>query len=361
MIRYLFFFILLLHGLIHLLGFVKGFGISEVSQLTQPISRTAGVFWLTAALFFITTAITFLLGKEWWWIIAIPAVILSQILIVTTWQDAKFGTLANVIALLVVVLSVGIVLFERSFLNDANEHLNRTTSIPEEILTEADLLPLPDAVQRYLRSVGVVNKPKVRNMRVQFEGEMRSKGKEFFPFTSVQYNCFDEPTRMFFMKGKMFGMTVPGYHKYARGIATMDIRLFGIYSIVKQSGEVLNRTEMVTLFNDMCLLAPATLIDTRIQWVEMDSTRVKATFTNQGMTITAELIFDEQGRLVNFFSNDRTETNDMKRYPFSTPISNYKMLNGISVMTYGEAVYEYPDGKFTYGKFHLKNIEYNCR
>ena len=28
-------------------------------------------------------------------------------------------------------------------------------------------------------------------------------------------------------------------------------------------------------------------------------------------------------------------------------------------MTYGETIWDYPDGKFVYGKFNLKEVEYN--
>lgn len=42
----------------------------------------------------------------------------------------------------------------------------------------------------------------------------------------------------------------------------------------------MDKTETVTLFNDMCLMAPATLIDRRIQWQEIDRNSVKATFIN---------------------------------------------------------------------------------
>lgn len=360
MFTFVLFFILIVHGLIHLLGFVKAFGLADVSQLTQNISKPAGVSWLIATLLFVATGIVFLLGKEWWWMIAIPALVLSQLLIVMSWQDAKFGTIANAIICIAAVASFGSTHFENSFRTDVDENLKRTHTQSEEVLTEEDLRPLPETVQRYLRYAGVVNKPKVRNARIVFEGQMRSKGKDFFQFTSVQYNFFDESTRLFFMKGRMFGVTVPGYHKYTRGTATMDIRLFGLYSIVKQSGEILDKTETVTLFNDMCLIAPATLIDKRIQWEGIDGTKTKAKFTNQGITISAILIFTEQGQLVDFVSEDRTEINDMKRYPFYTPVSDYKKINGVNVMTYGETIYEYPDGKFTYGKFVLKSIEYNC-
>jgi hypothetical protein len=227
------------------------------------------------------------------------------------------------------------------------------------MLTETDLKPLPESLQRYLRYADVVNKPKVKNVRIVFNGEMRDKGKDFFPFTSEQYNFFDEPTRLFFMKGKMFGITVPGYHKYANAKATMDIRLFGLFPIVQQSGNIMDKTETVTLFNDMCLLAPATLIDRHIQWQEIDRNSVKATFTNQGIAINAILYFNDRGQLINFRSDDRTAVADMKQYPFFTPVSDYQNINGTNIMSRGEAIWGYPDGNFTYGKFVLKKIEYN--
>ena len=153
----------------------------------------------------------------------------------------------------------------------------------------------------------------------------------------------------------MFGVTVPRYYHYRKGIAVMDIRLFGLFPVVKKSGVAMNKVETVTLFNDMCLMAPATLIDKRITWQAINSNSAKATFTNHAITISAFLYFNEQGKLIDFISNDR----DVNHYPFSTPVSNYKNIKGINIMTYGEAIWHYPDGKFVYGKFNLKEIEYN--
>jgi hypothetical protein len=101
------------------------------------------------------------------------------------------------------------------------------------------------------------------------------------------------------------------------------------------------------------------LIDKRIRWEEIDSTSVKAYFTNHDITISAILYFNEKGQLVSFLSNDRTEINTMKQYPFRTPVSGYKNINGVNLMTKGECVYEYPEGNFTYGIFKLKSIDYN--
>ncbi len=355
MLKYLFIFIISIHGFIHFMGFAKAFNYSNINQISKEVSKPSGMIWLLTAFLFITTTILFLLKKDIWWAFGITAVIISQILIFTVWKDAKFGTIANAIILVAAVLSYGSYRFEKGYQKDVKENLHRTNTFKTDLLTESDLLPLPEPVQRYLKYTGVLNKPKLKNMRIAFEGQMREKGKDFFPFTCEQYNFFDEPTRLFFMKAKMKGLIVPGYHKYSNATAIMNVRLFGLFSVVNISGKDMNQAETVTLFNDMCLMAPATLIDKRITWKAIDSNSVKATFTNHGITISAILYFNEKGQLVDFTSTDR----DVNHFPFSTPVSSYKNINGINIMTYGETIWHYPDGKFVYGKFNFKEIEYN--
>jgi hypothetical protein len=118
-------------------------------------------------------------------------------------------------------------------------------------------------------------------------------------------------------------------------------------------------TETVTFLNDMCLFAPAALIDDRITWETLDSVSARATFTTNNIRISAILDFDEEGKLVNFVSNDRYSVDEMKAYPFSTPAGNYENTNGYNLPMYGEGVWHYPDGEFVYGKFKVKSIEYN--
>lgn len=351
--------VIFIHGIIHILGFLKAFQLAEINQLTQHISKPMGILWLFALILFFAAAIQLIINQNLWWITGLAAVILSQVLIILFWQDAKFGTVANIIVLLSVVAGYGFWSFENIFYNDVAGRLETSSKIENNLLTEKDIEHLPEPVQKYLRYAGVINKAKVKNVKIVFDVEMREKGKDWFKAKSVQYNFSEEPTRLFFMKAKMFGMTVPGYHRYAEAKATMDICLFGLFPIVKQTGDIMNKTETVTLFNDMCLMVPATLIDKRIQWEPIDSLTTKAIFTNRGISVSAILYFNESGQLINFISDDRTAISDMKQYRFSTPVKDYKNINGINVPTYGEAIWHYPEGEFVYGKFSLKSIEYN--
>lgn len=359
MLRYLFAFIILIHGLIHFMGFAKAFSYGNLTQLIKNISKPVGMLWLITAILFIIATIFFLLKKESWPVIAFIAMIISQILIITVWKDAKWGTIANIIILLVSIGGYAGYHFESTFRDDVKANLQATNAVKMDLLTDADIQYLPPPVQRYIRYSGALNQPKVKNIKVVLYGEMRSKTKSWFKFKSTQYNFFDNPARLFFMKAKMFGIEVPGYHRYQGGTASMQVKLFGLFPVMQAKGPEMNKAETVTFFNDMCLMAPATLIDKRIQWEPVDRLSAKATFTNGINKITATLYFNEQRQLVNFISDDRYDIGDMKQYRFSTPVKEYHEFNGRDIFSFGEGVWHYPEGEFVYGKFYLKSIEYN--
>ena len=350
--------LILIHGLLHFMGFARVFAIGNAQVFSKEPSKPIGLIWLLTGLLFLGSAIMMLLKKEGWPVLAILAAIVSQIVIFAIWSDAKYGTMANVIILIVAVIALGTERFENSYKNDV-ESAMRSSPINDELITEEDLTPLPPMVQRYLKYVGVVGKPKVHTFRIVFEGEMRDKGKDWFSFTSEQYNFIKEPTRLFFMKAQVKGLPTHGYHYYQKEDARMQIKLLSLFSVVDVSREDLYTAETVTFFNDLCLFAPAALIDNRIQWENLDETSVMATFINKATKISAILYFNDDGQLINFVSKDRVAVSEMKTLPFSTPIKNYRNVNGYMLPTYGEAIWHYPEGQFIYGRFNVKSIQYN--
>jgi len=89
------------------MGFSKTFGLATVSQLSQSVTKVNGAIWFAATLLFIVTAVVLFLRIDWWRMLAIAAILISQYLIFTTWQDAKFGTIANGLILLAPVVGLG--------------------------------------------------------------------------------------------------------------------------------------------------------------------------------------------------------------------------------------------------------------
>jgi len=111
-------------------------------------------------------------------------------------------------------------------------------------------------------------------------------------------------------------------------------------------------------------MAPASLIDKRIEWTQIDEKSEHARFTNGYISITATLFFNDKGELVDFVSNDRFETIDGRSYhnfPWSTPVTAYTDINGYHLPSVAKLIYRHPDEDFCYGEFSLVSIEYNCK
>jgi len=100
--------IIAIHGLIHLPGFIKAFKLARIDQLNQPISKINGVLWLITAIIFVLAAVVFALQKEWWWMISASGMLVSQYLIIQAWKDAKFGSIANGIILIITIIGFGV-------------------------------------------------------------------------------------------------------------------------------------------------------------------------------------------------------------------------------------------------------------
>lgn len=354
--------VLVIHGLIHLMGFAKAFRFAELPQLTQAISKPMGLIWLVAAFVMLALVLT---PPRVFWIVGLVAIALSQFVIISSWRDAKFGTIANVIVLLAVVygfVSQGPTSARAAFAADARELL---TPKAAQLVTEAELQSLPPPVQQYLRVTGSVGQPRVFNFRASWKGRIRGSATEpWMPFTAQQLNTYGAmPARLFLMDAVMKGLPVDVFHRFVGVPATFQVRVLSVATVVDAKGPEMNRSETVTLFNDLCLLAPSMLLDPSIRWEPIDSKSARAFFTRGAETVAAELRFDDKGELVDFRSDDRSAVSaDGKSFThlrWSTPVRDYRPFGERRVPTFGETKWHDPAGTYAYGEFELQHIDFN--
>jgi hypothetical protein len=320
------------HGLIHLMGPAKAFGWAELPDLRLPLSRTAGVLWLLTALLFLLTAVWILAtpgfpAREWWWIAALPAIGLSQVLIVRSWSDAKFGTPANAVILVpALVAALGALPSGyRAMYRDLTA-VHAGAPADARLVAEADLTPLPPSVQRYLRFMDVVGKPRVRDFRVRFSGGLRQRpGDAWMPTVAEQRSAFHPNRRVFLARSTTYGVPFEALHVFDGPAASFQVKIASLIRIVDARGPEMNRSETVTMFNDMWLLAPASLVDADIAYSEVD------------------------GR-----------TYERRRW--TTPITRYAVVDGVKVPVEADACWaldEPAGGEFAYARFTITSIAYN--
>ena len=132
-----------IHGIIHLFGFFKAFGISEFNAISQPISNIYGIFWFLSFLLFAITIILILIYSDYWWLSGFLAVVISQVLIFNCWSDAKFGAVANVIILLATIIGYSSFNFNNKIKRERISLFENSQLKNQEIVTEKSLLYLP--------------------------------------------------------------------------------------------------------------------------------------------------------------------------------------------------------------------------
>jgi hypothetical protein len=262
--------------------------------------------------------------------------------------------------LLFLALGLGAFVWSTSLTRTFEARRAEVAAVPRDlqpVLTEADIAALPPPVQRYIALTGSLGRPVVTEISLRFEATMYdAPGAEGMAGPVEQTNRFDTPERLFLMTSRMKGLPVTVLHDFSQGGARMTVRLAGFLNVVDLAGPELTRTETVTILNDLAFFAPSRLTDPRLSWTAIDDTRARVTFTLGANSVTAELVFNSAGELVDFVSDDRgmlQKDGTLRLLRWTTPMSVYRDLGGWRLATEGAAIWHLPEGPFTYGRMRL--------
>jgi hypothetical protein len=323
-----------------------------------------GAAWLATALLVIGSALLLARSVRWWWAVGAVAVVASQTLIVTAWSDARAGSIANALLLLAVVhgyASHGPTSYRREFERRSRAAL--AAAIKGAVVTESDLAALPGPVAAYVRQSGAVGHGRVSNFHAQISGRIRSgPSGRWMPFHGQQVNtCASDPARLFFIEAAMLGFPLDVLHVFVGRSATMRVKAGSLVRIVDAAGPAMDQSETVTVFNDLCVLAPSALLDASIAWEEIDSRHVRGAFTRGPHTVRAVLAFNDADELIDFVSDDRFAGVVPQRW--STPLRRYRSFGTTRIAADGDGRWQPadPQGAFTYIEFHVDDIAYDVR
>lgn len=352
--KYILFGFLLLHGTIHFLGWVKSLNAAWLPSLSKPIGSGMGLLWLFCALILLFAAYLVYKQDLNWWYFALAAIVPSLFLTSRYGAEARVGFIVNIALILAVIIGIGHWRYYNKYERDVSLALKEKNHHQPAVALDA----LPKPLLRYLAFCGLLEQPIPYYVKIAFTGEMADGKGSYFPFVTEQYDFFSPYRRLFFMKGHIKGLTVPGYHQWDEGKGIMDVSLMGWIPVVHHEGALMDQADAVTLLNDICLFAPHVLRKTAFSCEELDQNHVKVTYNYAGGKVVAMLEIDESGRLFNFHSDDRYDVSRGEKYHFSTPVSAYSQRSSTRTVKTGKAIWHYPEGEVAYGIFNLSSIEY---
>ncbi len=219
-------------------------------------------------------------------------------------------------------------------------------------VTEADLAPLPEVVQRYLRAMGVLGRPRERSLRARFVGRFRLRaGMGWMPAEAWQYDLAEPIARIFVMRLRFAGfIPMVGKDTYVDGRGRMLGKLLDLVTVADGEGEEFDIGELTTYLNDALLLAPSMLLGAATTWTGVDDRSFDVSLTDAGRTVTGRVFVDERGAPVDFSTTDRFADlpGGPTRTEWRTPVQRWDEVDGRLLPGPFGAVWHLPDGPLPY-------------
>jgi hypothetical protein len=369
MTRFILAFLILVHGAIHLLGFLKEWKLAEVKQLTGntliPLSdtaaRSAGALWFVVFLAFLAAAWGLMMKNNWWWMVGFGAVVLSQLLIVVYWRDAWAGTFANLIILPFVIVSWAGWSFDTMVREETGDLFGTVVNSPGNLVTREMLNGLPPPVRRFLENSNVVGRPAVASVRLKQSGTMMTKqGGDWVPFEAEQYFTVDPPA--FIWKARMQAaplIDVAARDKYQNGRGNMLIKALSLIPIADSKGPEMDQGTLLRYLAEMTWF-PSSLVSNYITWEPIDSVSARATMNYGGVSASGVFSFTERGDLIGFEAKRYGEFDG--KYSLETwsiGVGGYRLFDGYRIPQASEVTWKLKSGNWTWLRLEITELEFN--
>ena len=361
LLKVLFVILMVIHGLIHIMGFVKAFDWSNITQLQQDISKVSGILWLCCTIGFLITAALYMAQKDWWWIIALVSLLGSQLLIISHWQDARMGTIINCLILLVSITSYASWNFNRLIEESLNSFQHQPVGANQIISTEA-VQEMPLTVQKWLLSTNVIGHELNSIGHFQQSGSMRTTaGGAWMPFLAEQWISSTTPGFIWAADvGKGIGVRFSGLDKYQNGKGSMLIKLFSLIPVVNEKGPYINQGALVRYLAEIVWL-PQAAFNKKITWEEVDRSKVKAIMKDGEVEASGIFSFNKDGKVIGFeaqrYCVNQNEAT-LENWMIAIDPNSYKEFQGIRIPTKASITWGLAEGEFTWYQVAITHAKY---
>ena len=289
--------IVMIHGLIHLLGFVAYWPLGEIAELPYKTvlldgrfnvgragMRLFSVLWLMAAVGLVVSAVSLVGDRPWWLPLMFAAVLVSLVITVLDWGNAFRGALLSLVVLVPLLLVWGLRIQPRPFAA-YSEMTRPLTAVP---------LPtdLPAPLARYYETIIGDDVPVVDTAVITGRGTLRFMGITFparlrFTHDAGQgYRHYIEAT--------VFGHPVMQVNeRYLDGQARMELPV----GIIENEPKV-DMAANLGLWGESVWLPSIYLTDRRVRWEAIDETSARLVVPFATGEDTFTVYFDPETGLI---------------------------------------------------------------
>jgi hypothetical protein len=359
------------HGALHFLGFLTWWVRTPIHALSgrtlvslgETTGKLFGLLWLACVLLFLVTVTLRVLQEEGWWRFALAGSVLSQLLIVVAWPDARAGSLVNAVLLVPVLVAAAHARFEARIDREAAAVLAAPRAAEGKTgpVRSAEIAPLPPPVRLWLGRSGVLGRGRVHTVRLRQQGALRTSPEgAWLPATAVQYFTVDPPGFVWKVETTMMRvLPITGRDRLADGQGAMLIKAGSTFAVVDASDEKIALGGMLRYLGEL-IWFPSAALSRPVAWEPIDRTHARATLRDRGKAVSAEFTFDELGRVLEIRAERYLGGGpDAKLTPWVARCSAWRVVRGVEVPVRGDVTWELATGPFSYYRWEVLDVETN--
>lgn len=252
---------------------------------------------------------------------------------------------------------------KKLYVAEVKSEVSRFSALtPRLITTQA----LPEPVQRYFYHCGYADKQLMMNAKIIWRDVYLNRGfnKNWMKLDCMQFNLVYEPTRIVYMKAKLFGiLPFEARDKCQDGHGNMLVKFLKIFTVADAKGREIDESALVTVLAETRFI-PAYALQDYITWTALDSKTANATLSFNGREVNGTFYFNDGGEFIRFETMDRYYSTTGKEYEkikWSASADNYREINGIKSPSAFKTTWHTKNGDFDYFKGSIAGIEFNVR
>lgn len=351
-----------LHGVIHLLGFLKGFNLYDFNGITKSISKPLAILWFISFILFTVTTLLSAIDNELWWLVGLIAVIVSQILILIFWQDAKFGSLPNIIILITCIVGYGQFSFTNIINNEAITILSKSKPAANKIELNR-IKELPSPVQNWLIKSGINEEIEIENVYLLQDIRMKLKPEQtkWSQAKAKQYFTINPPAFNWSVDMSMNPiLSIKGRDKFEDGKGEMLMKIASLFKVVDvKENEKINQAALQRYLAEIVWF-PTAALSPNIEWEPIDNIKARATFDFKGTKESGIFYFNQKGDFLKFVTMRFKDSDDAaQKFEWIAEAIEWNEINGIRIPTKVRATWNLEDVSWTWLELEITELKYN--
>ncbi len=330
--------VLLIHALIHLMGFVAYFPLAEMAELPYRTTLLGGrwdigptgmriysVLWLAVTAGMLAGAVGLVLGQDWWLPLLSIVAFLSLVVCVLDWSNAFRGAIISLVILLFLLPAWGLHIRPKPFA-DFPQPTQLDTAVP----LPADL---PAPVARYYQTIFGDEVPVVDTAVITARGTVRFAGITFPSRLRFTHNAGQDYRH--YIESTVFGYPLMKVNEaYREGQARMELPV----GIIENEPKV-DMAANLGLWGESMWLPSIFVTDSRVHWEAIDDTTARLYVPFEDGEDNFTVYFDAETGLIQRMETMRYREVDAEKILWQlTPLA-WTEINGILIPSISTATW----------------------